>query len=65
MGPLGMFWSVRKIRNGIAFGDETWSIQSRKISSFFFPFLWLETKKMSVMDGRSTLVDVIDCVGFT
>ena len=52
-GPLCIFWSVWKARNGIVFRDEVLSIQRLK-SSFVYLF-WLETKVYFV-DGLTSLV---------
>ena len=59
-GPLCIFWSVWKVRNGIVFRDEVLSIQRLK-SSFVYLF-WSETKVYFV-DGPTSLVNFFDWVG--
>ena len=56
-GPLCIFWSVWKARNGIVFRDEALSIQ--KFKFYFVNLLWLETY-LFLEDGPMTLVHFID-----
>ena len=47
-GPLCIFWTVWKTRNGIVFRDEVLSIL--RLKSLFVYIFWLETK-VSIVDG--------------
>ena len=56
-GPLCIFWTVWKTRNGIVFRDEVLSIQ--RLKSLFVHIFWSETK-VSLVNGPMTLVHFID-----
>ena len=60
VGPLRIFWMVRKARNSIVFRDDILSIQRLKFC--FVNLLWSETK-LSIEGGPTTLVQFIDWVG--
>ena len=60
VGPLCIFWSVWKARNGIVFRDEALSIQ--KLMFSFVNLLWSETN-LFLEDGPTTLVRFIDWMG--
>ena len=58
--PFGLFWTVWRARNSVAFKDEEFPIQ--RLKSSFVSLLRLETK-LSIVDGPSTLIGFIDWVG--
>ena len=60
MGPLSIFWTVWKTRNGIVFRDEVLSIQ--RLKSLFVHIFGLEIKTCLV-EGPMPLVYFIDWVG--
>ena len=59
-GPLCIFWTVWKARNGVVFRDEILSIQKLKFS--FVNLLWLETD-LFIEDDPTSLCQFIHWVG--